>query len=289
MDDDWLIISQMGCFWRLLNVLGSHRSPFILYGHSWSCDRSTSHGCFVNEECPSNSTHRLSREALAISVVLIVMPGHVWLCCMNLFFLPFYFLIYLCVVFHPGSVGTGVRYKHHMMNQTWRQIPVAFSMAISMYTEGIYSMWWIAGPGCNHISSLNNKRPLCWRLSAYRMTWVVSWDVRSIWIKCALDYFSSFFSPPILSVQLLWKGVMHLESHSIPSMHVPSLVGSSATLTVSDVSSNDLQVHHCVCLLLSSSWAIAYLFCYIKHIAHEGCLLLQLLRLCVLYIFSILS
>jgi len=114
---------------------------------------------------------------------------------------------------------------------------------------GIYRVWWIAGPGCNHISSLNNKRPLCWRLSAYRMTWVVSWDVRSIWIKCALEFFFFFFSP-ILSVQLLWKGVMHLESHS---MLVPSLFGSSATLTVSDVSliiSRSIIVYVCFCPLV---------------------------------------
>lgn len=173
-------------------------------------------------------------------------------------------------------------------------------MAISMYTEGIYSVWWIAVPyvaGCNHISSLNNKRPLCWRLSVYTMTWIVSGDVRSIWIKCALDFlFFLFFSYTLLFfrcssfVLMLWKGVMHLESDYIPSMFVSSLVGSSVTLSVSDVSSSDLQFHHCVCLRLSSSWALAYLFCYIKHIAQWRLPVnaVVCLWLCALY-FTVLS
>lgn len=96
--------------------------------------------------------------------------------------------------------------------------------------------------------------------------------VRSIWIKCALD--SLFFFSPLPSYSfgatLLYSAIFMKrsnESDYIPSMLVSSPVGTSVALSVSDVSPSDLQFHHYVCLCLSSSWALAYLFCCIKHIA----------------------
>jgi len=113
---------------------------------------------------------------------------------------------------------------------------------------GIYRVWWIAGPGCNHISSLNNKRPLCWRLSAYRMTWVVSWDVRSIWIKCALEFFFFFLSYSFGAV------VMKRSNASWISLHACTLsvwfIGYINCLTFSLIISRSIIVYVCFCPLV---------------------------------------
>lgn len=112
-------------------------------------------------------------------------------------------------------------------------------------------------------------------------------------LSVPLIFFSFFLLyPSIVSVQLfctpllLWKEVMHLESDYVPSMFVSSLVGSSVTWSVSDVSLSDLQFHHCVCPLVE----LLRICCAILSILdNEGYLLMQLFVfgfvLCILLSF----
>ncbi len=180
-----------------------------------------------------------------------------------------------------------------MMNKTWRQIPVAFSLAISMYTvtEGIYNVWWIAVPyvAGSHLIPKQQKASVLKVKRLYNDLSCVRTGVFRLSVP--LIFFFLLY-PSIISLQLfctpllLWKGVMHLESDYIPSMFVSSgwFFGYMISLW------RFPQWFAVPSLCLSSSWALAYLLCYIKHIAQWRLPVNSVvcLWLCALY-FTVLS
>lgn len=203
---------------------------------------------------------------------------------MNLFGLLFQILlVHLCGVCRAGSASAGVRYKHIMMNKTWRHryqwhFPWPSACTLREFIACDESLCPVAG--CNHISSLNNKRPLCWRLSVYTMTWLVS-GVFGLSVPLILFSFFSLY-PPILSVQLfctllfLWKGVMHLESDCIPSMLASSPVVLRLrylSLTFPPVICSSIIIYVYVCPLVE---LLRICLAILSILHNEGYLLMQL-------------